>query len=220
MSLTIARPNEAEAEEDAGFVPFRWTVPAFYKAIEAGLFAHPERLELIRGEIIERVSPQLPPHSSGTMRAVREARRAFGVGFVVRSQMPLDVDKESEPEPDVLVVIGDESDYDRRQPRVEEVRLLIEVSDATLRRDTGSKAALYAEAGVTDYWVLNLQGRCVEVCRDPAPMPDKPLGWGYKSVKRCTEGESIAPLHAPGGTTIGTTIAVSDLLPRPAEEQA
>ena len=190
-----------------------WTVDSFYRAIEAGMFECPQRLELIQGEVIEKLSPQQPPHASSILRAARETQRAFGDHGHVRTQMPLDISKPTEPEPDVAVVRGQLEDFDEHQPTASDVLLIIEVSDTTLGYDRNCKAAVYAEAGIGDYWVLALNGRWMEVRRDPAPMPDSPHGWGYKSVVRYTEGESVAPLHAPHHP-----ICVTDLLPRHASQ--
>ena len=86
------------------------------------------------------------------------------------------------------------------------MRLLVEVSDATLAKDRGKKAADYARAGIADYWIVNLVSRQLEVHRDPGPLP---TGHGYKLRRVLLEGEAIAPLLAPD-----RPVFVTDLLPR------
>ncbi len=86
-----------------------------------------------------------------------------------------------------------------------QVRILVEVSDATLRKDRGEKLRTYARAGIADYWIVNLVNRRLEVYRDPAPIDDS---YGYKSVMTLFDGDMIAPLSAPNGT-----VAVADLFP-------
>ena len=186
-----------------------WTVDSFYRAIEAGMFECPQRLELIQGEVIEKLSPQQPPHAQSVGHSGECAREAFGQDCHVRTQSPLDIQKRTEPEPDIMVVKGKWRDFDDHKPTASDVLLIIEVSDTTLGYDRNRKAAVYAEAGIGDYWILALNGRWMEVRRDPDPMPDSPHGWGYKSVVRYTEGESVAPLNAPHHA-----ISVMDLLPR------
>ncbi len=207
-------PLTEPEEEDTGVRPYRWTVEEFYRFIEAGIFEHPERLELIRGEIIEKMAAQRTPHSQSTVHTIKAMARAFGESCHVRSQLPLDIGKESEPEPDVMVLRGDERDYDDHTPTPSEVQLIIEISDTTLRSDTGSKAALYAEARIQEYWVLNLNARCLELHRDPIPMQDSRYGFGYKTRVRYTEEEAVSPLAAPQAE-----IRVSDLLPRVTPEE-
>jgi len=71
-----------------------------------------------------------------------------------------------------------------------------------------TKAALYARAGIADYWIINLRDRVLEVHRQPAPMADQPLGHHFRSVTRYTEAEAVAPLAAPNAP-----VAVADLRP-------
>jgi Uma2 family endonuclease len=68
----------------------------------------------------------------------------------------------------VVVVPGTPDDYADRHPVPDDVRLLVEVSDTTLGYDRNRKAAIYAEAGIADYWILNLPQRRLEVRRDPS----------------------------------------------------
>jgi Uma2 family endonuclease len=106
-----------------------------------------------------------------------------------------------------MVVVGSPDDY-TDHPTPADVRLVVEVSDTTLRLDRKVKAALYAEAGVPDYWIGNLRVRRLEVYRDPVPLPDPPGGYGYRSVTFYSEEESITPIAAPHAV-----IRVADLLP-------
>src|SRR5437588_1056835 len=76
---------------DTGVRPFAWTVDAFYRAIGAGVFEHPERLELLEGEIFENMSPQLTPHVQTTFLTADVLREIFGAENHVRTQSPLDV---------------------------------------------------------------------------------------------------------------------------------
>src|SRR5207244_2898413 len=121
-----------------------------------GLFRPEERLELLDGEILERMSPQKPPHAEGILGVVDALGPAFGPGYHVRPQLPLILDDGSEPEPDVAVVVGTRRDYGAESPRVAHVRLVVEVADTTLRFDRGRKQRAYARAGILEYWILNL----------------------------------------------------------------
>ncbi len=180
----------------------------YYKAAEVGIFGPEERLELIGGEVIKKVSPQLTPHATSISLCGEALRKAFDQGHHVRIQAPMALGPHSEPEPDVCVVEGSARDYEREHPKT--AVLVIEVADSSLRLDRKVKASLYAAAGIPDYWLLNLPDRVLEVHREPAPMADEPFGHQYRSITRYPETAVVSPLAAPGAT-----IRVADLLPRP-----
>lgn len=169
---------------------------------------HPdERLELIEGEVIQKVSPQNKQHFVCIVRGAKALQAAFGDRYTVRQQGPMIVSDRSEPEPDLMVIPGEEEDY-ADHPTPGDAALVVEVSDSTLRLDKIRKAAMYARAGVTDYWVVDVNARRVCVYREPRAD-------GYTDVREYGEGEAIAPLGAPGAQ-----IAVSELLPRRAAAQS
>jgi len=184
-----------------------WTREKYERATELGLLGPDDRVELIEGEIVQKM-PQNSPHSTALSLTQDALRLAFPVGFVVRPQLPLSVGDLSQPEPDLAVVVGSARDYSRAQPEAADAVLVVEVSDSTLLPDQTTKAALYARAGVTDYWIVNMPERCLEVYRGPLPMDDALLGYGYRDIARLAETETIAPLAAPG-----SLISVADLLP-------
>jgi Uma2 family endonuclease len=210
MSIILNPPVNPPMEEaeDTGVRPRRWTREEYYRAAELGLFRPEEHLELIKGEIIQRVSPQKKPHFSAILKGQKSLEAAFGSGYHVRPQGPMRMPDDTEPEPDLLVVSGADEDYTDHPTHADAV-LLVEIADTTLRYDLGEKAALYAEAGITDYWVASLPERCLYVHRDPVPMPENRNGFGYNSITRYEAEETVAPLAAPQAA-----IRVSDLLPR------
>lgn len=178
-----------------------WTRDEYYHLAEAGILGPEERVELIEGEIVQRVSPIGAPHVTAVSKTAQVLGQLFGAGNTTRVQSPLTLSDRSEPEPDVLVAKGRIDDYADHHPSAAEVVLLVEVADATLKYDWGRKAGLYARAGIKDYWVLNLIDRCLEVHRKPSPN-------GYRSVEIFTEPDLVVPLSAPG-----MSIKVADLLP-------
>lgn len=186
----------------------KWTVAEFLAAAEMELFDPTERLELIGGDIIERMTAQDAPHFLCIRLAAQAAERAFGPGHDVRQQGPFKVSDEDYVEPDVLVVAGSSLDYADRVPMAAEAKLVIEVADTTLRLDRGRKAVTYARGGVADYWILNVNERCLEVHREPVPQSDASSKATYRSVVRYTETESLSALAAPQ-----SEITVAELLP-------
>lgn len=207
MSVPAVQLRPVSAPPDKGIRPRRWTREEYYRAADLGLFRPEERLELLDGEIIEKMSPQKAPHAAVVSLVARIVGTAFGPGHTVRSQLPLILNDLSEPEPDAVVAPGTEFDYMASHPNASDARLVVEVSDTTLRYDRGRKRPAYARAGILEYWILNLPQRQLEVHRDPA-------GARYRSVTIYGEHDVVTPLAAPHAT-----VPVSDLLPPPSAEQ-
>jgi Uma2 family endonuclease len=184
----------------------RWTRLEYERLIEAGMFRPGERLELLDGHLVVR-EPQGSLHATAVGLVEDALRDCFGPGWVVRVQMPIALDVDSEPEPDVAVVPGARRDYELAHPA--QPVLLVEVSESSLDEDRGDKASLYARAGVPDYWIVNLMSHSLEVHREPVPSAWAPSGWSYGVVTVLERGASVSPLARPEGR-----IQVADLLPR------
>jgi Uma2 family endonuclease len=182
-----------------------WTVEEFERVADMGAFGSDEKLELIEGEIIRKMT-QREPHAWAIQAVTEVLRNVFAQGYSVRIQLPLVFAPNSKPEPDIAVVSGSFSDYKKAHPKT--ASLVVEISDSTLMMDQNAKASLYARAGIPEYWIVNLPERLIEIYRQPGPMPSEPLGHGYRSLTRSLEGDFIAPLDFPKAT-----IPVSDLLP-------
>ena len=182
-----------------------WTRQEFERFIDLGVFGPEERLELIGGEIIQKMT-QKEPHATSTTLVGDGLRVVFAAGRHVRVQLPLSLGEHDRPEPDIAVVVGAPRDYLASHPTA--AVLVVEISDTTLGYDRMVKAGVYARAGIAEYWIVNLIDRLLEVHRQPAPMAEQPLGHGYRSIARLTEAEAVVPLGAPQ-----SPVAVADLLP-------
>jgi Uma2 family endonuclease len=186
----------------------RWTRLEYERFVDAGIFRSGERLELLAGHLVVS-EPQGSLHATAVGLAEDSLRVCFGPGWIVRVQMPIALDDDSEPEPDVAVVPGTRRDYELTHPSCP--ALLVEVAESSLDDDRGDKAGLYARAGVPEYWIVNLVDRVLEVHREPAASPDVPSVWSYRAVTSLGPGASVAPLARPGAL-----IEVAALLPRAA----
>ncbi|HEY2895310.1 MAG TPA: Uma2 family endonuclease, partial [Pirellulales bacterium] len=133
-------------------------------------------------------------------------RAAFGPNHCVRPQMPLVLGLSTDPVPDIAVVPGTPRDYAAIQPRT--ALLMVEIAESSLGYDTREKSSLYAAAGITDYWVLDLPHRALHVFRDPAQDPSQMFGGIYRSRARLDVSDSVSPLAAPAAK-----IAARDMLP-------
>jgi Uma2 family endonuclease len=112
----------------------------------------------------------------------------------------------TDPVPDLAVVQGSIRDYGTIHPST--AVLVVEVSDSSLKYDTGDKASLYASAGIADYWVVDLVGRQLIVFRDPQMDSTGVFGFSYADMKKYGPNQSASPLRAPH-----SSVLVSDLLP-------
>lgn len=182
---------------DASVPLRRITVEEYFRMGDAGLFAEDEKLELLRGAIVE-VSPPSPEHDDAiqwlNMHLVPLAAAA-GLSVRVQSTMVFD-DLDSVPLPDLVVLPPRE-----RGTHPTTGRLFIEVSVSSRRIDLGLKAGLYAEAGVPEYWVVDVRGRRVLAHREPRPD-------GYASVETLGEDDALRAHSLPSLPPI----AVRDLL--------
>jgi len=168
-----------------------WTRAEYQRLEETGL-PGVERLELVEGELINKLG-QNRPHSGSQGSIVAWLYQVFGWRFVMFDS-PIDVAPEdnptSEPEPDAVVLKRDISQFPSDNPRPDDLHLVVEVSDSSLGWDLSTKAGLYARAGIVEYWVLDVAARRLIVHRDPSEGI-------YKTILVCGQNDPIAPLAAP-----------------------
>lgn len=172
--------------------PRLFTVDEYYKMAEVGILRPDERVQLIEGTIIE-----MPPSGSEHADVVDSIAELFGDRLRprarIRVQNQLDLAELAHPEPDIALVrrpVPGQRSYRGSHPGLPDVLLVIEVSDSTLRLDLGEKARMYARHGVSDLWVVDLQGDRIVVHREPTRN-------GYSSVEAVTRGATITPLAFP-----------------------
>jgi Uma2 family endonuclease len=183
----------------------RFSRAEYEKLIDLGVFQPGEAIELIGGELMV-AEPQGASHYTAIRKTAKALEAAFGPGWEVRTQGPIGLDEDSEPEPDVAVVPGTPDDYRSAHPS--RPVLTVEVAESSLGADRQRKGSLYARAGLPDYWVLNLVERVLEVYREPAPDPAAPFGWRYTRREVFDASAWFTPLAAPG-----SIIPVAHLLP-------
>jgi Uma2 family endonuclease len=180
---------------------YRFTVKDYYRMLEAGILTEDDRVELIRGQI-RTMSPKGIKHSASNDRANRYLTRLLGDRALIRIQNPIHLDDHSEPEPDVVLAMPTEDEYDYHHPGPEEILMLLEVAESSLVYDREEKSLLYAQAGIKQYCILNLRDRELEDYRNPGQD-------GYRSKQTYT-AEDRFPLAA----FPDISIEVNALLPR------
>lgn len=176
----------------------RWTRDEYHRMAESEILRPDDRVELIDGEIVT-MAPQTSRHATAVQLVHEALRGAFGDGHSVRSQLPLALGENDEPEPDLAVVSGSPRDFAEDHPST--ALLVVEVAETTLGFDRSVKQSLYARFGIPEYWILNLPAGVLELHRSPE-------GDGYRERRVLTESDSIAPLAKPQAS-----IGIADLLP-------
>ena len=154
--------------------------------IDSGSFERPERFELVDGLILDKMG-QNAPHRISLMLALEAMRAAFAGRAVAVAGVPLPLTEHSEPEPDVMVLASDL----RHDVQKENVLVIIEVADTSLKTDQTVKAALYARHGIPEYVILDVLNRRAEIRRRP-----KGEEWGETLV--LTEDGEFTPLGLSG----------------------
>ena len=168
----------------------RFTIEQYHDIIDQGIFAEDEPIELLRGEIVRKM-PIGNPHAATVKRLNRLLPTRLPAGVLLSIQDPISVG-DSEPEPDVAILNFCDDLYASRRPVAQDVLLLIEVADSSLAYDREVKGPIYAEAGVREYWIVNLMNSTVEVYRDPQS------DGRFATVTTAVSGEILTPLLLSG----------------------
>jgi len=176
----------------------RFTVTEYHQLGEVGVIGPDERVELIHGKIFE-MSPIGPTHAF----LVRTLNQLFSAQLpqncLLDSQSPIRLDQENEPEPDVAVLRGPGKRYRDRLPSAEDVLLLVEVADSSLKFDRTEKLALYADHAVPEVWIVNVIDRQIERYGEP-------VGGRFTASDNFGSGEVVAATKIEG-----LAVAVDDL---------
>jgi Uma2 family endonuclease len=181
----------------------RFTVEEYHRLGEIGVLTENDRVELIHGWIVPKMTLN-PPHNHA-VTALTEYFVQLARDCTVRIQQPITT-PDSEPEPDAVIAIGSRADYKSRQPKPSECIIVVEVADSSLQEDQTTKLTLYAGAKVAEYWIVNLVHRRVEVYTQPKGGKNPT----YKQHVDYGPEESVPVVV--GGKELGR-ISVKELLP-------
>jgi len=171
----------------------RFTLEEYHWLIEHGFFQPEDKVELIEGYLVE-MSPLYPPHAAAVDALMEELISKTSQRVRVRIQQPITLPTQAtEPEPDFVLAAKSEN-YRKKHPYPADIILVGEVSDSTLAYDRGKKAQLYAEAGIREYWIVNINDSVLEIYRNPTGQGTHA---GYQTKLTVTAEEEVAPLALP-----------------------
>jgi len=202
LELSTTAPDNQVPDD---LVIYRLSVAQYHTMATAGILKDGDPVELLEGLLVQKMTKN-PPHTVATQLIQEALRTILPVGWRVPSQEPITL-VASEPEPDLAVVRGGIRRYLDHHPGPEDLALVIEVADATIRRDRGSKKRIYARAGVRIYWVVNLVENRIEVYTDPTGPIQTP---NYRQQQNYSPSDMIPVIIE--GREIGQLV-VQELLP-------
>lgn len=204
MSFVVERPSETKI--NSSFVRNGGTgqrlirAEEYQRMIELGIFHEDERIELIEGRIVQ-MSPKNLKHAIATKRTNRWLAKLLGDRAIIGVQDPILLNDFSEPEPDIVLIAPPDDRYTENHPKPKDIFLVLEIADSSLVYDRDEKGPLFAQNGVVQYCLLNLQSRELEDYREPSSN-------GYRSKRTYTEEQSFTLVAFPK-----ISIKVKDLLP-------
>lgn len=182
----------------------RFTIEQYHHMIDAGVFANDERFELLDGWVVHKMTRN-PPHDYALIQLQGSLLEILGRNWTIRQQSGVTIGQ-SEPEPDFCITLGPSVRYRDHHPGIEEIRIVVEVSDSSLRLDRGPKLRVYADAGIPTYWIVNIPQKQIEVYTDPTGPDPEPT---YRNRRDYRSGEKV-PIVLDG-QPIGE-LAVSDII--------
>ncbi len=198
---TVAKPSERIAKEPKLLHEF--SVAKYHKMIQTGILTPNDRVELLEGWIVNKMS-QNPPHRSSLSRIIRWLGKSLPTNWTLSCQGPITL-SDSEPEPDITVARGADSSYDGRHPRPADLGIVMEVGDSSLLNDRRYKGTLYARAAIAEFWLVNVPERKIEVYTSP-------LNGEYQTKIEYTEQQSV-PLVLDGVKI--ADLPVNELIAKP-----
>ncbi|MDW3194116.1 MAG: Uma2 family endonuclease [Cytophagales bacterium] len=174
------------------------TASEYHQMGEVGIIRPEERVELINGEIIT-MSPIGSKHAAVVNRLMGWLLKNYSDQFDVSVQNPLRLDNHTEPEPDVALLKKHPTTYFEELPTASDATLVIEVSDTTFLYDTTTKLELYANAGIPEYWVVDIENARV---------------FAFSESAEGTYKKSQTYLGTDAIQYEGLTLNVSDIIPQ------
>jgi Uma2 family endonuclease len=142
------------------------TSTEYYGMMESGIIREGERVELILGQIFT-MAAKGTRHTLCTRKLFKQLLSLIGNRADVQSQDPITLPNNSEPEPDIVIARLRSDEYINSHPSPVDIILVIEVADSSLKFDRETKGPLYAAAGISEYWIVNLIDDRLEIYRQP-----------------------------------------------------
>lgn len=161
-----------------------FTVEEYNRMVDVGILTKSDRVELIRGEIVQ-MSPIGRRHAASVRRLGAILFEKLSQRAIVDTQNPVELGDRSEPQPDITLLRPRLDFYASGHPQAPDILLLIEVADTTVETDRSIKIPLYAEDGIIEVWLVDLNQQCIEVYREPTST-------GYQNIRKFQRGQTLS----------------------------
>jgi Uma2 family endonuclease len=166
-----------------------FNVHEYHKMVDAGVLCEDDRVELIRGEILE-MSPIGPRHSAAVLRALNTVLRIVGDHAIVGCQGSIRLDEYDEPQPDIYLLRLKEDFYASGHAGPKDMLLIVEMADSSLEYDQSVKVQLYAETGIEEYWIADIRNDRIVTYSDRTDR-------GYQTERVFQRGSTLTPKLLP-----------------------
>jgi Uma2 family endonuclease len=166
-----------------------FTVHDYYKMVDAGILREGDRVELIRGEVVT-MSPIGTRHSAAVLRALNTLFKIVGDRALVGCQGSIRLDVYNEPQPDIYLLRPKDDFYASGHAGPSDLFLIVEMADSSLKYDRTVKMELYAETGVPEYWIADVEHDCLIVYTEPTH-------GGYRTTRTLHRGSALTPRLLP-----------------------
>jgi Uma2 family endonuclease len=164
-------------------------VEQYHQMIESRILTESDRMELIQGEILQ-MSPVGRRHAACVDRLVELLVLQLASQAIVRVQNPIQLNNHSEPQPDLALLRRRPDFYAQGHPTPDDILLIIEVSDSSADYDREVKVPVYAQDGIFEVWLIDLNAQTLEVYREPS-------GKDYQVKQKFSRGQTVSPLSFP-----------------------
>ena len=161
--------------------PKRFTLDEYHRLAELGFFTEDDRVELIRGEIMQ-MAAKGTAHTNCCRDLLEQLAQLLAGRAKLQCQDPIVLPSNSEPEPDFAILRKRDDNYHFALPKADDVLLVIEIADSTLKYDQEIKIPLYAEAGISNYWIFNLVENHLETYSEPYQGLQGGFGYSVKHI--------------------------------------
>ncbi|WP_315791990.1 Uma2 family endonuclease [Fischerella sp. JS2] len=174
----------------------RFTLDEYHRLIELGFFHEDERVELIRGELVQMVAKGTA-HTTCCSNLIRELAQLVAGKAELRCQDPITLPSDSEPEPDFAIVRSTPDNYLSAHPTPADIFLVIEIADSSLDYDRDVKMPLYAEAEISHYWIFNVVTNQLEAYSEPYKDSQNNFGYRFKRIFLANQSVELSIASPP-----------------------
>jgi Uma2 family endonuclease len=167
----------------------KFMVGQYHQMIESGILTDRDRVELLNGEILE-MSPVGRRHAACVDRLTELLILRLASKVIVRTQNPIRLSDDSEPQPDIAILRRRDDFYARGHPQPDDIFLVIEVADTTIEFDREIKIPTYAQENISVVWLVDLNAEVVEVFQEPTTQ-------GYGNCQQFQPGQMLTIPNFP-----------------------